>query len=543
MSDPTNDSDQSRPGMDGNMVRKTYREVTTALSAQLPETMVFEALSGIAETGFLGVLQRDNAQLAEEWEIQFGESLELMDPGSNPNEHKSASVDVPSFHAIASALNHALPWLETAANTRPADEALSKILNEVRSAHGLAQTVTRRPTLSDASRNTEESHFRVVVDLDPWGFEVLADSPRVEVVLLEWEEDSEEEEPDVDASARDATHATRYGVKVAPAEVSEVYARVNSVWDNATAPHSAIKSPAVEPGYAAEQATVPAVAQPPGQSPSDIESGLAWIEAGATQQDLEALKNLGGYAPIFAGYSHPGPWAERLDELLKQRVLNVRNELRRAGWGGPKFGQLRVESDGLLLAFDHRAQTAGRGDQWTALIYRGLQASGAGTEPTVETLVRVQDQMVGSAAMMAQEFRARLQRALQTHGISVELRTPYETLEAQPQLTATSYGDPARSMDPVSRQQEVSERLELLGFEMRYRPEAAAGEPPVLTWLWDGEPAVNTGPVSRAVSELAQEWYDLDAYQSNALQQSRPKDNAEHPATDDADDGHGPPVN
>jgi hypothetical protein len=113
--------------------------------------------------------------------------------------------------------------------------------------------------------------------------------------------------------------------------------------------------------------------------------------------------------------------------------------------------------------------------------------------------------------MMAEQFCAYLQRVLHTRGVSVDLRRPYETVEAHQRPSESTRDSPKRASDGQTRLQEVTDRLEVLGFEMRHSPDSNRAKSPVLTWLWDGEPAVVTGPISKEVAELAQEWTDLDA--------------------------------
>jgi hypothetical protein len=174
----------------------------------------------------------------------------------------------------------------------------------------------------------------------------------------------------------------------------------------------------VPPEHVAGAESDPREGSPPRNLAATELSPAAWREAGATESDLVAMRQAGGYAAILAHKQAQLDLKDLLDHLTGSRIVAVRNALRELGWDGPKFGKIAKEMGPVTLQFDHTVQTVGAGQNVVSVVFSARDAATGGV------VARRLDEMTEVAAQMAQRLETDMIAALQSRGVELEGDAP-----------------------------------------------------------------------------------------------------------------------
>lgn len=134
----------------------------------------------------------------------------------------------------------------------------------------------------------------------------------------------------------------------------------------------------------------------------------AWLEAGATDEDIDAIERVGGYTAILGNKDVQSRFQDMLDHCMQNRIVAVRNELRALGWDGERFDNLYKECDGKTLRFEQLPINIGAGANVVGVMYVAydvkelMRVARAKVTPTL----RIVDNMKVSAFDIANEFDA-----------------------------------------------------------------------------------------------------------------------------------------
>jgi hypothetical protein len=128
---------------------------------------------------------------------------------------------------------------------------------------------------------------------------------------------------------------------------------------------------------------------------SEFSSAAAWTEAGASESDLIAIEQAGGYRAILANRQAQLDLQGILDPLIGSRITDVRIGLRSLDWDGPLHGTLTKEMGPVRLAFDHSVQQVGAAGNLLSVTFIAKHAD------TGKSIVERLDEMKISALDMA----------------------------------------------------------------------------------------------------------------------------------------------
>jgi hypothetical protein len=159
---------------------------------------------------------------------------------------------------------------------------------------------------------------------------------------------------------------------------------------------------------AAAKAWLPPGTQVAAEAVAADADSVAWIESGASDQDLQTIHRVGGYGTILLNERVQLELQDLLDSLLEQRLVNVRNALRELGWAGEAYKPLCRELGARTWRLAHSEKKVGSGRNVVSLEYALFEASAT----RGEALLRFSDPMRVPAKALAAVCEEALQEQL-----------------------------------------------------------------------------------------------------------------------------------
>jgi hypothetical protein len=152
-----------------------------------------------------------------------------------------------------------------------------------------------------------------------------------------------------------------------------------------------------------------------------------WREAGASSIETADLREAGGLAAIRSDGKALLRFHHLLERCIRQRFINVHDQLRQCGWAGPPLAVLHKHMDGVPLSFDASIERTGPQECVAGVTYRiSDTSSGVDAKSVPVTLLELSDEMTLSAADLSAELERAVEVALRARKATLDPTGPLE---------------------------------------------------------------------------------------------------------------------
>jgi hypothetical protein len=149
----------------------------------------------------------------------------------------------------------------------------------------------------------------------------------------------------------------------------------------------------------------------------------AWAEAGATAEDLEAIRKADGYATILESEQALVDLQEIVGRLLPERIELVRAELAERGWSVTQpQGTLRCDVAGRQLTFRHKATFVENSPYVASVHYSVFDLTDSEPYQHAVPVLQVRDEMLCPTPEFVTRLGADIDRALCARATQSELQ-------------------------------------------------------------------------------------------------------------------------